>query len=253
MRDAYTTRTVQDIPEYLRVIEEVEKSWSDRKRGTVRLWHRGQSSAAWGLQPGVYRPGVVINSDQIRSEFQLRALPLLRHVPNNNWEWYFLMQHYGLPTRLLDWTTGSLLGLYFAVRSQVGVADAAVWVLDPWELNKKTVGKAELLFVSDRLAAKYLSKIYAKQVKLPKLPAVIIPPHSSERITVQRGAFTVHGDSRDGIEQISGIRLMKIVIPKLNAVAIKRSLRTAGIGEFTVFPELVGLCDEIRAAEIEGC
>lgn len=252
MPDRYTVTTASNIPDYLRTIEELLKRWSDRKRGTVRPWYRGQASAKWGLQPGEYRPGVVLNPDQIRSEFRLRALPLLRHLPNSDWEWYFLMQHYGLPTRLLDWTTGSLLGLYFAVRSQVGVDDAAVWVLDPWQLNKHTIGKAELLFASDPLTSKYLPKAYANRPQLLRLPVAIVPPHSSDRITVQRGAFTVHGNSHDGIEQLFTSRLVKVVVPKLDAVAIKRSLRMAGIGEFTVFPELDGLCDEIRAAEIEG-
>ncbi|MFZ0770388.1 MAG: FRG domain-containing protein [Candidatus Sulfotelmatobacter sp.] len=246
------TEKIEDIAGYLRATEGIVKRWSDHKSGTVRPWYRGQSDASWGLQPGEYRPGLVVNPDQLRSEFQLRALPLLRHLPHDGWEWYFLMQHYGLPTRLLDWTTGSLLGLYFAVRSQVGLTDAAVWVLDPWQLNKENLGKGELLFSHDRAASPYLPRIYARRAKLPDPPVAMVPPHNSDRITVQRGAFTVHGDSRDGIEQAFTNRLVRLVIPKLQAVAVKRGLRMAGIGEFTVFPELVGLCDEIRAAEIEG-
>jgi FRG domain len=252
MRKAYPSQTTADIASYVRTVEAIAESWSDARRGAIRLWYRGQGDASWGLEPGEYRQGIDINPDQIRSEFHLRALPLLKHLPNTDWEWYFLMQHYGLPTRLLDWTTGSLLGLYFAVRSQVGMSDAAVWVLDPWRLNRETIGKAELLFASDRSASAYLPELYAGG-RLPGPPVAIVPPHSSERITVQRGAFTVHGSSREGIEQQFSSRLVKIIIPKLSAITIKRTLRMAGIGEFTVFPELVGLCDEIKAAEIEGC
>src|SRR5690349_4347107 len=119
MPNTFEAQTVADIPSYLRAMEEIVKQWSNRHTGTVRLWYRGQANESWGLQPGEYRPGAIINSDQIRSEFHLRALPLLRYLPRSDWEWSFLMQHYGLPTRLLDWTTGSLLGLYFAVRSGV--------------------------------------------------------------------------------------------------------------------------------------
>lgn len=126
-------------------------------------------------------------------------------------------------------------------------------MLDPWALNAGTVGTAELLFADDGFAAKFLRKVYSNRASLPRGPAAIVPPHNSERITVQRGAFTVHGESRNGLEQRFTSRLVKLVIPKLKAVSIKRMLRTAGIGEFTVFPELAGLCDEIRAAEIEHC
>ncbi len=55
------------------------------------------------------------------------------------WEWYFLMQHYGAPTRLLDWTGNPLVALYFAIVDQEVHGknrDAAVWVFDPWEWNK---------------------------------------------------------------------------------------------------------------------
>ena len=41
------------------------------------------------------------------------------------------MQHSGAPTRLLDWTEGALIALYFAVRNKLDETDAAVWVLNP--------------------------------------------------------------------------------------------------------------------------
>ena len=48
-------------------------------------------------------------------------------LPPNNWDLYFLMQHYGAPTRLLDWTESALIALYFAVRDNPGYYDSAVY------------------------------------------------------------------------------------------------------------------------------
>lgn len=57
--------------------------------------------------------------------------------------WLTLMQHYGLPTRLLDWSESPLVALYFALSSDEDAkTDAAVWVLNPMRLNKK-VGYGE--------------------------------------------------------------------------------------------------------------
>src|SRR3569832_2130761 len=142
MASKYSTELARSVSEYLTIFENVVRKWTARD-GAIRPWCRGQSDASWHLYPGVCRPGVVCNPDEIRSEFHLRALPLLRHIPGSDWEWYFLMQHYGLPTRLLDWTTGSLLGLYFAVRTEVGKQDAAVWIIDPWALNKRMIRRNE--------------------------------------------------------------------------------------------------------------
>jgi len=82
----------------------------------------------------------------MRLQFRRRATRLLAgRQPNGELEhreWYFLMQHHGAPTRLLDWSEGSLAALYFAIRERGSKGDpnngkdAAVFMLDPWWLNE---------------------------------------------------------------------------------------------------------------------
>jgi hypothetical protein len=182
----------------------------------------------------------------------LKARELLPREPSSDLEWYFLMQHYGLPTRLLDWTMGSLVGLHFALCHNTGMYDAAVWILDPWALNKWARKETDLVFSSDAAAKRFLPKLYSSQVP-PKRPIAIIPPYNSPRITAQRGAFTIHGSNKDGLDIQYKNRLAKIIIPKECCIQIRRDLRYAGLSEFTFFPDLDGLCRDIIAAYVEGC
>src|SRR2546428_5902303 len=102
------------------------------------FWFRGHADAMWDLTPKLYRADSHLkleDEDEIRNDFKSRGRQLLAEPfqPANDKERYFLMQHYGAPTRLLDWTDGSLLALYFALRSQHPdhPKAAAVWMLDP--------------------------------------------------------------------------------------------------------------------------
>jgi hypothetical protein len=246
-----TNQTANTIAEYMDFVSQIIADWSNSSDGEIRPWFRGQRNQKWELVPGEYRHHI-LNPDDIRADFMLKARELLTRDPSSELEWYFLMQHYGLPTRLLDWTMGSLVGLYFALCHNTGMSDAAVWVLDPWALNKWARQKSDLVFSSDTSANKFLPKLYSSQ-QPPKRPIAIVPPYNSPRITVQRGTFTIHGSNKEGIDRQYKKHLAKIVIPKESGIQIRRDLRYAGISEFTLFPDLDGLCRDIRATYIEGC
>src|SRR6187200_2880863 len=93
---------VVDLASYVGAVEKQCDEWTSSK--TIVSWFRGHADKRWALTPGFYRPGLRPDENRYRHDFAQRAVPFLNEataVPTSDWDWYFLMQHYGLPTRLL--------------------------------------------------------------------------------------------------------------------------------------------------------
>jgi FRG domain len=109
------------------------------------LWFRGHRVADWEVSPGIWRENRY-TGDQERiftNRFSSRAATRHQSLPqyHDAATWLVLMQHYGLPTRLLDWTRSPLMAVCFAVEDYLyertsEPEDAVVWVLDPHSLNE---------------------------------------------------------------------------------------------------------------------
>ena len=101
-------------------------------------WYRGHADAKWKLVPGYHRSRREISETTLLARFKQSAAMLAELQPRDDFDWLFLMQHYGVPTRLLDWSESPLVALYFAVQDAGNCVelDGALWRLDPTELNK---------------------------------------------------------------------------------------------------------------------
>jgi hypothetical protein len=245
-----TPLRAQSLPAFLRTVADIKTAWLRYWDQEVDPWFRGVSNAGYSLVPGAYRiDGSDFDEDDYRDQFALRAFPYLSNVlvrPTTDWDWYFVMQHYGLPTRLLDWTEAAGVALYFAVREQKPT-DAAVWMLDPFYLNGKVAGIADYIFnTTEARAERYLKPAFARRA-LPERPVAIQPPFHSYRITSQKGMFTIHGSRRQGLEAYRSFKdhLVRITIPRAAVPRMKAELMTMGITETTVFPELEALGREL--------
>ena len=254
-------KSAEDINTFLDLVREIRRNWDFPYEDPFGPWFRGQQRSYWSPTPGLYRhyidhPELTPTEieDEIREEFMVRA-PILsdtKPAGNDDWEWYFIMQHYGAPTRLLDWTEGALLGLYFAVRDNPGFYDAAVWMLDPYELNSRVIGTSEVIPPSApnldksarRLVSPWLPSRFKKGSKLRPEPVAILPTHIARRISTQRSCFTIHGSNINGLEKFQRAKdpcVSKVVIPSDRTQAIRRELEGCGIDEATIFPDLDGL------------
>ena len=248
------------LAEFVKAVEKLVREWTpDGADWYLQPWFRGHGNVSWSLEPGWYRPsnpaqgiGADYYSEAtLLEKFKLRAPTYLERLPANDWEWVFLMQHYGLPTRLLDWTESSLIALYFAIRDNAGDADAAVWVMNPWWLNHQTFDDYVLFAADDPRAAGHAPLRPGEKLK-GQLPLAITPIHGSQRIAAQRGVFTLHGTERGALDRLASSRktegayLRPIIIPKANIFTVHQDLAISGISESLIFPELSGLCREIK-------
>lgn len=265
-----TSYRVRSLPNYVSQVVETRNRWheedlerakeceEDEDPCPSQVWFRGQANAAWELRPKLYRTGKNYDEDEIRTEFKLRGVQLIGepHVPKDDREWYFLMQHFGAPTRLLDWTDGALIGLYFAIKSQTRYREAAVWMLDPVWLNRKVLTKLDennhisgILLPHWKEAEAWFPEPF-EQALYVAYPVAIDPPHVARRVSVQRSRFTVHGKSKSGLDilarRLPKGRLVKFLIPQNLVRAILKDLETCGIVETSVFPDLDGLSRELE-------
>jgi hypothetical protein len=251
---------VRSVSGFLSVVNRLRSNWPQdndvKSRGDERaLWFRGQEEASWGLSPKLHRPEYrKADENEIRHEFQSRGLQLIQgRMPTTQYEWYFLMQHYEVPTRLLDWTDNPLMALFFSIYEKKSTLDAVVWVVDPWWLNAANKAlkkkKIEGPLLSDwEEAGLYLPDLenaFAGVRTKMKFPAAIDPPHVDRRLAVQGSHFMIFGTERDladmELTEKKKARLAKIIISGRAIKTIESELENLGIHVATVFPDLIAL------------
>jgi len=227
------------------------KAAVDPNRGPA--WFRGHANAMWKLQPHYDRLTSPMKEMELVNKFRQNANLLLTHAPHTPYDfgWMFLMQHYGVPTRLLDWTESPLVALYFAVEDRNPAhykKDAAVWILFPLELNHHST-KTQVYIPSfeDEWLANYSVDQYSKEKDNGILPIAAIATRNNPRIQAQAGVFTISHLKKAAIEDIEGgAHCVKLTIPAASKPRIQQELRILGINRFQIFPELTSIGDNLR-------
>lgn len=251
-RRTYNKEPITSLDDYLSHVERLMEIWD-----APNIWFRGLNSAEYALIPGIYRrkfaPYDHITATDMANEFIRKGIAFLPDSTHTKWHWYHVMQHYGLPTRLLDWTVGAFIGLYFALRDQGNSAQPCVWVLNPYWLNSISTG-LEVVFFSDEVSQDLDDRSIADQYlfdskELSKFPIAISPPHINERITAQKSTFTVHGALKTGMHRLwkdnDGKQLAQLRISRSSSQSMLSQLWLSGLTESTLFPDLEGLSLEL--------
>jgi len=213
-------------------------------------WFRGHGRIQWKLTPSALR--------YPKEEDRNKALGLLRSFkrvaeiklstpppPQDELKWMQLAQQYGLPTRLLDWTSNAAIALYFACQELK--KDGLVFLLNPADLNRENVGEARVLdALHDAATIKPYLSLGGQEDKNGLGTIAINPVLNSERIVLQRGRFTLHGAKQFSLDKKHVPSLVCLPVPKEVKRQCLAELEGVGVDEMSIFPEPEHACNHLR-------
>ena len=234
--------SLSSLTDLLDVNNELRQKWKGE------IWWRGQSSDAYLLVPGAHRISQGIRSEQNLS-LRFRQYGQTRHTKTPSQDdfcsWLFLAQHYGLPTRLLDWSESPLVSSFFAVNENYDL-NASLYALHPRVMNKIVNNDPTLIPVTTSPAKELFQAAFDDQVKLEKTVA-ILSHELDPRMLAQQSAFTIHGNRTDLLNQ-SELKdtIRRFSIPKESKKKILNELASVGIRRRTLFPDLGNLAKELK-------
>lgn len=160
------------------------------------------------------------------------------------------MQHYRLPTRLLDWSDSPLVALFFALEEvSTDVCDAVLWAIAPMQLNLQQLGRGIILQPGSSDLEKISKDTFLRnrQTEDSRILAVLTKQLDLRHL-VQQSEFTIHG-SGTRIDELSESEsfLSRIRIPAGSKIHFRQLLALYGISRATLFPDLENLARELSA------
>ena len=229
---------------------------------------RGHTKSEWKLKTSLDRFAEDIKEERRKSklenflleEFQRRYHNYSPRAPETgSWiEWWALMQHYGTPTRLLDWTYSFYVAIFFALEDLNNNKESAVWAINFKWLKKKLDKKNKKLSLSLKKDKHLEDKKTFKKFNGKSYILRISPYVLHERLSVQQGCFLTPGKTKksfiENLIEFSGSKkelkkhLFKIEIPKTVSIRrdILKDLYRMNISRASLFPGLDGFASSLK-------
>lgn len=290
-------KEIRSVAQYLEIIRKLDKAYA--KDGGLnnpvssKFLYRGMAHKSWPLLPGIFREigtayegweagthkYLTFSTEQrILQHFRQEAAA---YVTQNRDEsdiwWVELAQHYGVPTRFLDWSENPLVALYFACENNSQQEDAVVWMLNRLNYNRyvKELDPAYAFIEDEGERRQAISNLIgltecqggACQLSPLRLPFLYSPYLFDGRMSAQSSWFMVWGNNMRPFQQMvdhknymklpeetcalcadddSDDFLYQYIIPVCSKQQIVRELDMLGINGKTLFPGLDGVGKHIE-------
>jgi hypothetical protein len=259
-----TNLKVQRIETLRQYMEKIEELMATK----APLWYRGAGKSSRELVPTLYRHPTISDSSklmvlegQILQRFRERSIPYQPAPVEQDWGLLFLMQHFGVPTRLLDWTENPYIGLFFALTNAkvdhaTGLCPeaAAVWVLKPEVWNQHALADISydggILSMGTEPLDNYKPSTDPRYMRVS--PVAMYGLHNSPRIVAQRGVFTIFGKDTQPMDETFSVNdypadtLVKFEFAEEAILSLRESLFAIGVTDSVVYPDLTGLAVELK-------
>ncbi len=237
-----------------------EESWNpDLGRFRSRYAFRGLSDAQYRLETTLIR---------LRGVFAVLERHLLRNFSkyalrnvverDSVWHWLSVAQHYGLPTRLLDWTYSPFVAMHFSTANiEKFNIDGVIWAVNylkahqllPDKLRHQLDAEGANVFTVGMLSESVCSLQELDDLSTEDFAVFFEPPSIDDRIVNQFAFFSVMSDSSalldDWLKKHPDL-WRKIIIPAELKWEIRDKLDQANITERVLFPGLGGLSQYLK-------
>ena len=226
---------------HVRNVQEFKMALDDiiSPRFTRIKLYRGQGEAK-DLLPSLFRK---FKEARMLKRLKERIPERTPSRPKNDWDWLSFGQHYGLPTRLLDWSKDPLIALYFAVEKSAAISPTVY------------IYHAQLTQIVGPISRR------GSPANITKT-RILVPSIHSVRLALQAGRHTVHRlhPTKNGGKTVIPLGDMKwhegrietVTIDPTSVEAIREELERMGIYSSTIKGDFEEVCGSIcRECDVE--